>query len=449
MSHGFSVGVEESIAPYEDWNNGAGPLWCFGSRTIVRDGDTVFAVVPELSQDVPPLCCTRWRLFRRGPNGPWECVNVGAAFDEREPCPLALLPGGRLLLSANPAVQARPPLPDGRIPQVCEPRILVFDAAAPDQPPEVVRPVWDGDYHFTEHTYRALAVDPVTGYWAIFYQVPIEGHYSLAWSYYDAECRPVAQGVLHFPMRGCYQQVVLRNHAVHVFAVSDEIEPVDEWRAYKREVTGKDWDYDFRQLFYTWTPDIRVHAFSSPFTVVSRDETAGHTHNVDLWVDAAGDAHLLFVDRNIWHPYMRDRFFPGIPTTIALKTVRMHDGRVAQRRTLLETEEDMNALRAADAGRNRPALMKGAAPGVAGFHATGDGRLFVLGYQSGGGGPAGLWIRQAAPELSEPVPIPLSEPLPNFFAANARTGTAESDVVDVYGLATGSRDIRYVQGRVS
>ena len=38
-----TVIAEEPIADVPEANNGAGPLWCFGSRTIVRAGKTVFA----------------------------------------------------------------------------------------------------------------------------------------------------------------------------------------------------------------------------------------------------------------------------------------------------------------------------------------------------------------------------------------------------------------------
>ena len=46
-----------------------------------------------------------------------------------------------------------------------------------------------------------------------------------------------------------------RNRAVHFVGVSDVLEPNPAWRKFKRELTGQQWDYDFRRLFYTWTPD--------------------------------------------------------------------------------------------------------------------------------------------------------------------------------------------------
>jgi hypothetical protein len=46
-----------------------------------------------------------------------------------------------------------------------------------------------------------------------------------------------------------------RNRAVHFFGVSDIIEP-QAWREYKKQLTGNEWDYDFRRLF---TPDNRHH----------------------------------------------------------------------------------------------------------------------------------------------------------------------------------------------
>ena len=51
------------------------------------------------------------------------------------------------------------------------------------------------------------------------------------------------------PIRVCYPNVMLKDRAVYFCGVSDIIEPKKEWRKFKRELTGKEWDYDFRRLF--------------------------------------------------------------------------------------------------------------------------------------------------------------------------------------------------------
>jgi len=136
------------------------------------------------------------------------------------------------------------------------------DASAPEKAPSLLRPVWDRQYPFFEHSYRGIAADRETGAVFLAHQAPsadIEGEYGQAWAYFDPEGRCTKQGFLRFPMRGCYPQIAVRGRAVYVMAISDEIEPVHEWRGHKRTVSEAQWDYDFRQLFFTWTADITVH----------------------------------------------------------------------------------------------------------------------------------------------------------------------------------------------
>lgn len=39
-----------------------------------------------------------------------------------------------------------------------------------------------------------------------------------------------------------------RERAAYVMAVDDIVEPNPAWREHKRSVTGREWDYDFRQI---------------------------------------------------------------------------------------------------------------------------------------------------------------------------------------------------------
>ena len=49
------VDVEEVVYAVEPANNGAGPLWCFGSTWVVRVGDDVFVSGLETLKDAKPL----------------------------------------------------------------------------------------------------------------------------------------------------------------------------------------------------------------------------------------------------------------------------------------------------------------------------------------------------------------------------------------------------------
>ena len=53
----------------------------------------------------PPLCNTRWRIFRKHDDENWEMVQASEKFNQREPCPLVIFQDGRLFLSTNPSTQ--------------------------------------------------------------------------------------------------------------------------------------------------------------------------------------------------------------------------------------------------------------------------------------------------------------------------------------------------------
>lgn len=59
------VEVEEVVTRYAPANNGAGPLWCYGSPFIARRGNDVFLSAIGTGEKVPPLLNTRWQLWVR------------------------------------------------------------------------------------------------------------------------------------------------------------------------------------------------------------------------------------------------------------------------------------------------------------------------------------------------------------------------------------------------
>ena len=106
-------------------------------------------------------------------------------------------------------------------------------------------------------------------------------------SYRDEKGAWQAKGTIRFPIRACYPQVALQNHAAHVLAIGDIVEPVELWKTLKYEKLRRDWDYVFRRLFYTWTPDIQQTRFCPPVEIDTVEETCGYILNLDLYVDAS------------------------------------------------------------------------------------------------------------------------------------------------------------------
>jgi hypothetical protein len=98
------VEVEEDIYGYADAHNGAGPMWCTGSTTLVRTGDRLLASGLETIPDAKPLNNCRWMLFLREDNG-WTRVRVDADGRTREPSPLVAFADGRLFLREPDARQ--------------------------------------------------------------------------------------------------------------------------------------------------------------------------------------------------------------------------------------------------------------------------------------------------------------------------------------------------------
>jgi hypothetical protein len=434
-----AVEVEEEVYQYEPPDNGAGPMWCKGSTCIVRIGSDVFVSGLETIQDLKPLNNVRWLLFRRTDQG-WALQQRGLKDRTREPCPLGGFPDGRLFLSVNPTL-TEPDIYSGP----AMPQILQFAARDPKAPYRRLLPRWEDKPAFTEHSYRGLAAD---GRACELLLLNIRGHEAQYWSFRDRAGRWAARGKLVFPMgrdyetpepiRLCYPVVALANRAAHVLAISDIIEPVRAWRAYKRELTGREWDYDFRRLFYTWTPNISTTPFSEWTEIASRDKTAGHIDNLDIWLAPDGAAHLLWRETSL-DARLREKFFPGERLTHSLEHCIVRSGKVVARDTLVKAGEgESNEI-----------------PGVARFHATSAGRLFAF-YYCGGTDASGKplsenRIMEILPggTHSPPVKVPLAHPFTSFMTASERSGSPPSATLDVLGESPDQqRTIRYARIRL-
>lgn len=419
-----TIETEEIVTTCEPPGNGAGPFWCYGSPLIVRSGKDIFVSAMETGRDVPPLCNTRWRLFRKRNDNDWELIKASDKFNEREPCPLICFPDEKVFLSVNPSTQ-----PSGTKYGNCDPHLLEFNI---NDPIEIrsIHPVWDEGSFFTDHSYRGVAAD---GLRKEILLLNINAQTSEQfWSFYENE-NWTRHGRISFPIRACYPQVALRNHSAHILAIGDIVEPVEEWRNYKYEKTGSGWDYVFRRLFYTWTPDITKSDFIEPIEVDNLEKTAGHIINLDLWVDADDKAHILYLKKTVQSSLMRDKFFPNIPINISLEYVMIDKGKITNSITLIKGGENFSDK----------------VPGYARFHVTKNGELLVVYYctdkDSNGNTISENRLMQILPKLSEKShKLNFKEPFGIFFTAIERSGTLPSNTIDIFGSGSGN-SLRYAR----
>lgn len=420
-----TVEVEEELYRYRPADNGAGPMWCHGNTSIVRVGEQVFASGLETLEEAKPLHNCVPLLFRRGAGG-WERLYRGEGRT-REPSPLACL-GDRVLLSVNPTLT-----PPDTYSGPAQPQILSFSATAPGCPPRTLLPAWQGNPAFSEHSYRSFVADGTTGEMILFQNVD---YTHAEWALGLAGGAWPAQGQLAWPwgreydepqpIRVCYPTVQLKGRALYFCGVSDITEPYKDWREHKLALTGRKWDYDFRRLFFTWSDDIATGQFHQWIEVSSRDRSAGWIFPLDMWVGPDRRVHLLWSERAL-DERLREKFFPLERQSTALNYAVVRDGVVLERRALQVSFE--GEAPAADRAR---------------FQATPEGRLIVFYHQAGGN-----YLLEIAPDgvPSQPVPVPLSQPLGAFFTATERGGCAPSNILDVLGEK--DQTLRYARIRIA
>jgi hypothetical protein len=420
------VELEEEVYTCPSPDNGAGPMWAYGSTCIVRIGDEVFISGLELVPEAKPLNNVRWLLFRRAADG-WQVADRGTGRT-REPCPLACFHDGMLLLSDNPTLT-----PPDQYAGPARPEILAFEPPDWAAPGRTILPVWQGSPEFTEHSYRSFAADGGNRELILFQNVGYDG---ADWAFLDRNGRWSAQGSLAWPwgaeypkpepVRVCYPTVALRDRKVYFCGVSDIVEPYPEWRQFKQELTGQDWDYDFRRLFFTWSDDIRKGKFHDWVEVASRDRTCGWVRPCDLWLAADGTVHLLWTERAL-DERLRERFFPGEKQTVALMHAMVRSGKVVGKAPIQIGGEGLSDEM----------------PGNGRFHVAADGRLYVF-YYVGGKDAAGQPISEnrvveihSDGTLSAPTVVRLARPFTGFYSATWRAGVAPGDVLDLYGPRAG------------
>ncbi len=430
-----TVQAEEEVYKYTPAENGAGPMWCHGSTCIVRHGDKVYASGIETVPVWKPLNNCRWMLFRRSEKG-WEHVMTDEKNRTREPSPLAVLSNGQIYLSANPTLTG-PEEYNGP----SKPEFFVFDSNDPNLSYKQVFPEWAGNPPFTEHSYRSLAADGPSNELIIFQNI---GYTHAEWSFLDKQNRWAAQGRLVWPwgseyevpepIRICYPNVMLKNKAIYFCGVSDIIEPKKAWREFKRQLTGNEWDYDFRRLFFTWTEDITKNAFHDWIEIASREETCGWIYPADLYAEDDGSVHILWTERAI-DERLREKFFPGAKQSHALNYALVKNGKVIARNILhLNEEGGTNGI-----------------PSEARFQILPDHRIFVV-YAVRENVTAGqTTVKNYAREIDtgsknrKPVLIPLRYPFSGFFTATVRAGSEPSSFLDILGTTGEKNTIRYAK----
>ncbi|GMV97167.1 MAG: hypothetical protein AMXMBFR83_15260 [Phycisphaerae bacterium] len=432
------VEAEEEVYRYEEFDNGAGPSWCAGCTCIVRSGGAVLVSGMEKIPEARPLNNARWLLFARTAEG-WRLQQKDPAGRTREPSPLGVLSDGSVLMSVNPTLAP----PDAHA-GPARPQILRFDARRPEQPFRTILPVWDGQPAFTEHSYRSFAVDGPLGEYILFQNI---GYTHAEWAFCDRDGRWSRNGRLAWPwgadyakpqpIRVCYPSVQLRERAVFFCGVSDIVEPNPAWREYKERLTGRQWDYDFRRLFFTWTPDVVAKDFRPWVEVASREKTCGWLFPCDLWADPGGVAHVLWTERAI-DTRLREQFFPDEKQSEALNYARIREGRViSQSSILLAREGDESSP----------------VPGRGRFQVTPAGRLFVFLHAVVRDADNKRTDRNFLVEIRPDgttgpfVPVPLKVPLTNFFTAGVRAGCAPSETIDLLGDS--NRTVRYARVRLA
>lgn len=414
--------ASEVVAECSPANNGAGPFWCYGSPLLFRDEGHVFASISETGKDVPPLCNTRWRLFRRDASA-WSLVQSATEFRLREPSPIGGFPGGPVFLSITPSIE-----PVGTHYGRTVPKLLNFDRTQPVLPPRVEIPPWIGEPHFTDHSYRGFAVD---GPNQEILWMNIDATTSLQhWSYRNAKGEWPNQGSIEFPIRAAYPQVALRNRAAYVMAIGDIVEPIKEWREFKFEQSGQSWDYVFRRLFFAWTPDIAQSGFNKPIEIDTLESTSGHITNLDLWIDPQGAAHLLYVKSNVQSDQMRGKYFPGLPILRSLEYVVVDQGEITKREMLMVGGE----------------IDSEATANYARFHSTPDGRLWVVATVARKSVGVQLEMMPVYPELSRAPGVVLQSPTNwgMLFTATENGGSPPSWTLDLLGPG-GGNTIQYSQ----
>lgn len=415
MTLDVRVEVEDQIYSYEGADNGASPMWCHGSTIVARSGDRVVVAALETISGEVPLNNTRWLLFERQDDGAWRLLHRDTTGRTREPSPIVRV-GDSLLVSANPTLTE-----SGTYNGPAWPAVYRFDLNDLDAPPATEDLAWSPPAVFSEHSYRTVTADGATGDVLYMQNEGYEiAHMSLRrgnvwrprgqirWPYGAEYPKPQ-------PLRLCYPNVMLQGGGAHFVGVGDIVEPENSWREAKKQITGREWDYVFRRLFYAATADVGREPFGAWLELANRDATAGSTRNCDLWVDADGNAHVLWIEVST-DARIRDQFFPDTRLQQSLEYAIVREGKFIERHALAVWTEGET----------------GQSPVQARIHVTSAGTPIILAQFSEQ--PSGPLHWRVAPLELEPewTDVPFERPMGGTFLTNTiRGGSPPSDVIDI------------------
>lgn len=427
------VVVEEDVYSYTPAENGAGPLWNYGSTNIARIGETVFITAQDTIAKAKPDNNTVCRLMWRDENG-WRRSSETGFGQTREPCPLIVIPDQKkIFVSDNPTA-----LPHGISgPGPAVPGVLMFPDNKPEQYESYISPKWTtSPVGFNEHSYRSFVADTRSGAWLLIQNI---GYTHAALAYFDRKGSQPFQSSISWPVAGeltkdqplrlCYANVAMINNSVHFVGVSDVREPIAVWHQFKKSLTGSDWDYVARRLYYSWTPDILKKNFSNWIELANREAKAGHVRPGDMWVDPDGKVHLIWEEKAI-DDRMRKKFFPGELQRWEINYSVIESGTIVLKKTLLSTNE----------GDARPI------PHWPRFHVTPDNRLFVVYFVDGVDSNGGNVSENRLLEIDDDgnskgyFSLPMKYPMYRFMTATTRAGSNPSNFIDLLGYRVGSNN---------
>lgn len=428
----FSAVVEanEVVYRYEDAQNGAGPLWSFGSSLVASHNEQVF--ISGLSREdglAPPnneVCV----IYERTTEGWQERFRLPGLT--REPCPIAI-DQESLWVSHNPAVG-----------DLSEPQLFRYDLLDLDAEPEIFFPNWEDGHEFTPWSYRGLGVDPVNHAVMV---MNISGYQAQHWAYLDSAGQWRARGQLTFPvmpamgvtatqpvnaepitLRLTYPSLVLRDQRAYVLAVSD-IEATDEIMRTYLTNRGES-TYVLQSLYYAWTDNILSQPFSSWIELTDLGP-AGMVRNQDAWIAPDGTVHFLWIETTI--DQRLTIFFSEVQRQVSLWHATIREG-------VLVSKEKIHEMR-----------VLGAEPVRARFYENPQGRLFIFysTYIPAAGNFNWLVELYEDGKRSATTQVHLDPGMEYFLSAGPRNGVLPSPYLHLIGTINwDDPDVRYVRIRI-
>jgi len=406
----------EQICETRPFENGSGPEWDRGNAHMIRVGDRVFITNAHVHADRLPFNHTTMELWEKKDGGPWRKVFEDDSGFQREPCPMAYLGGGLLAVTVNPTARSYAKDEPSRVVESV-PMMHILDVSGEVKKADTIRLQWDAAQHrFLDHSYRSMAADPQTGD-LFLTNIDYNGEEEHLFTLLDKDMHCRKTGRLRFPQRSCYHNIAMKDGEVYLFAVQDIVEPNEEWKAYKRKMTGNEWDFDFRTIYLNYCPDIREGDFEPSQVVCHRENTCGWVANLDCCFDRNGDMLLLASQRNIAHAFMQEPFFPDTPLELCLEVFRYSHGRLVERTVVDSTTED-----------EKHSEYGGY------FHTAADGSVYLVWSKKTGcrdvGLGTGMYLSRTA-DLKA-APVKLSDEFGMPFGCKTRLGAAPCDTIDCY-----------------